>query len=105
MSFLAFEVGFDGGGPSGSRERFCISVRQRAVNSRRGDRSDLITVDEAQPFPHTNGDPVEQVQVRDLQDVVDLAELSPGRGQYRRTFGQSQIGNWLTLIHESFLRS
>jgi hypothetical protein len=56
--------------------RFFVS--QGTLNPRRRDVSDLISVDESKTVPCLDGDAVEDIQFRDLQDVFDRSKFILG---------------------------
>ena len=66
----------DGGRASlGSRKSRRLLIGQRAENPRRRDVCDLIAVDKAKSMVGLDGDAVEYVEFRNLQDVLDGPEL------------------------------
>ena len=83
--FIVRHIDLDDWGTSRRRQRRCFVVGERAADHRGGDLSDLISVHEAQSMPRPYGDAIEEIQLGNLKDVMNLAELRPTGANHGRT--------------------
>jgi hypothetical protein len=98
-SFVVGNVDFEHGGTTRRWERLRFAVIERTADDRRRDLSDLISVYEAQPASRLHGDAVEEVQLGNLKNVMNGAELRPTGANHGCVNGQGLIGNRASLVH------
>ena len=96
-SFVVSYVGFDDRRTDGGGQRRGFAVGDCAANRGSGDDGDLVPIDETQSVSRLHRDSVEEIQLGDLKDVMDLAELRPGGRYNGRADGQPLIGNRASL--------
>jgi hypothetical protein len=82
--------------PARRRKGRRLFLGESAPDERGGDLDDLITPENAQAVTSRHRDAVQQVELRDLQHVVHLAELASGRGDDRRADGEGRMGGPMT---------
>jgi len=71
----------------GRRQSRRFLVGQSTSNPGRRDIRNLISVYKSQPVLCLNGNTIENVQLRDLQDMLDRSELGIRRAEYGCTNG------------------
>jgi hypothetical protein len=77
-SFVVSSVGMKHEGTLWRRQGRRLVVGDRTAHQGRGDVSYLITVNEAQSVFGLHGDAIKEIQLWNLQDVLDCAELRIG---------------------------
>jgi len=97
--FIVSGIGMQDKSSLWRRQGDCLFVCKCAAHQCRRDVRYLVSVNETHPMSCRHRYAVKEVQLRNLQDMLDLAELGSGRAKDRRTNSQCHIRDGLTFVH------